>query len=132
MALHVINLTYKELPAPVQLPGVRSSVRSAPVKYKATAKRTDKKVRKERDTLKWKSNGDYITLALRPSSMFSPHLFSTDPAFCKEHNIKVGEPVRILKKGPFKYWCGFKDKKTGEAIGYPVTKTIGVEDPGHP
>jgi len=101
------------------------------MQYEAIAKRADQRVRHEDDTLAWTSDDDYITIELRPRCMFSSYLFSTDPDFCKEHNIKLGEPVKILEIGDFKYWCGFRDKKGGERIGYPENKDIGGEDPGH-
>ena len=133
MALHVINLTYKEVPAKMRAGSTSSSTQGAGEQYEAIAKRIDQKVRHEKDTLAWTTDDDdYVTVELRPRCMFSKHLFSTDPDFCKDHNINVGEPIEIKEKAPFQYWCGFRDKKTGEIVGYPTTKDIGVEDPGHP
>jgi len=94
------------------------------------------RIYKKGDTLKWETDEGYVNVELIPKCLFSPtNLFSTDPDFCKKHRIKPGRPVRIKEGGaPFRYWCGFVEideegKKT--TIGYPVTRDIGVEDPGH-
>jgi hypothetical protein len=134
MKAHVIELTYKKKDQ-VSSAQVSASdhlkTQSGGEQFEAQAKRTSAS-RDEGDTLKWKSDDDYITVELRPKCMFSSNLFSTDPVFCKKHKIKpVGRPVKIKELGPFQYWCGFRDKKSGEIIGYPGSKDIGVEDPGH-
>src|SRR5207248_3369881 len=101
MALHVIHLTYDEVPITVNVQYINAQPNNpGPKHYEVTAKRTDQKVRHVADTLEWKtSDDDYVTVELRPKCMFSSNLFSTDPDFCAANNIKMGEPVKILEKG---------------------------------
>ena len=129
---HVIELTYKSVPVVTgQTVGSNRSADGGEYgagSYEVEPSQKVAKVLKEGDTLEFKSDQGYITVRLEPKDMFTPHIFSTDPAYCENNKewIKRGGPVKVIKEAGeegFKYCCGF-------SVGYPGNDKLGVPDIG--
>src|SRR2546429_588751 len=111
MKLHTIELKYKQVVQPKTGAAPHHEIDAenggeGQYKYVVEAPEPSEEPRHAGDTMAFKSDLGYITVELPPEE-FEPRWFSTDPYFCQQNNLKVGEPVKIIKELPkkFKYWC---------------------------